>query len=91
MTNLRNSSWFSNPPFVGVGKESSGNTTVMFIWFSICAIPVDDSIIVLQKEFRRSKLMLNHETNISHSGTIHTAHPNHGWLDKLELGLSNHP
>jgi hypothetical protein len=37
-------------------------------------------------------LLLNHETNISHSsaskgiGTIHTAHPNHGWLDKLELG-----
>ncbi len=64
---------------------------MMFIWFSICAIPVDDSIIVLQKEFRRSKLMLNHETNISHSGTIHTADPNHGWLDKLELRLSNHP
>jgi hypothetical protein len=92
MTNLRkNSSWFSNPPFAGVGKESSGNATVLFIWFSICAIPVDDSIIVLKKEFRRSKLMLNHETNISLSGTIHTAHANHGWLDKLELGLSNHP
>jgi hypothetical protein len=65
----------------------------MFIWFSICAMPVDDTIIVLQKEFRRSKLMLNHETNISHSSafkgsrTIHTAHHNHGWLDKL----SNHP
>jgi hypothetical protein len=32
------------------------------------------------------------ELNISHSsaskgsGTIHTAHPNRGWLDKLELG-----
>jgi hypothetical protein len=91
MTNLRKSSWFSNQPIVGVGKESSENTSVMFIWFLICAIPVDDSIIVLQKEFRRSKLMLNHETNISHSGTIHIAHPNHGWLDKLVLGLSKHP
>jgi hypothetical protein len=58
MTNLRNSAWFSNPPFVGVSKESSGNTTVMFIWFSICAIPVDDSIIVLQKELRRSMTRL---------------------------------
>jgi hypothetical protein len=41
---------------------------------------------------RHCNLLLNHETNISHSsaskgsGTIHTAHPNHGWLDKLELG-----
>jgi hypothetical protein len=32
------------------------------------------------------------EMNISHSyaskdsGTIHTAHANHGWLDKLEFG-----
>jgi hypothetical protein len=32
------------------------------------------------------------EMNISHSsasngsGTIYTAHPNHGWLDKLEFG-----
>jgi hypothetical protein len=42
----------------GVGNESSGNTTVMFIWFSICEIPVDDSIIVLQKEFGRSTLKI---------------------------------
>jgi hypothetical protein len=36
--------------------------------------------------------LITDEMNISHSyaskgsGTIRTAHPNHGWLDKLELG-----
>jgi hypothetical protein len=41
---------------------------------------------------RHRNLLLNHETNISHSsaskgsGTIRTSHPNHEWLDKLELG-----
>jgi hypothetical protein len=33
---------------------------------------------------------ISHSSSFKASGTIHTAHPSHGWLvtvDKLELGL----